>query len=198
MKQHVVENLIAQLNCLSRVSALENAPETQSLAKSLVDTLRYRLTRRDQIVQGGTELAMVESFLRTVALRFEDRFELVITGRALIERRLVPHYVLMTFIENAVYHAFASTDRIRRLTIHAVNRPCVGEGEGTLEVRISDNGIGFVPTDEIVGPNPDAEYGTIASTVHRLSAHYGKPSLQIESRPGEGSTVTITLAGDHE
>ena len=74
MKVHVAENLIAQCNSLSRVAALENAPRTQRLLKSVSDALRYRASRHDQLVRGRDEIAAATAFLDVFSLRFEDRF----------------------------------------------------------------------------------------------------------------------------
>ncbi|TVR03618.1 MAG: hypothetical protein EA403_06640 [Spirochaetaceae bacterium] len=187
MKRHVAEHLVGQLNALSRVATLENAHESQRMAKSLADALRYRVTRRDQVVRGATELAAVDALLSGVALRFGEQLESVINGRSLVEPLFLPHGAIMHFVENAIFHAFPNSEPPMRISLEAV--PYL---EG-VRIVISDTGVGFSVTPELVEPRADADYGTIASTAWRLLVHYRMPVLRVESSTGSGTRVELNL-----
>lgn len=190
MKRHIAEHLVGQLNALSRVAALENAPETQRIAKSLADALRYRATRLGQVVRGATELSAVDALLWGVAVRFGEQLEWAITGRDLVEPLFLPHGAIMHFVENAVFHAFPNLDPPMRITVDATAH------SGGVRVVITDTGVGFRPAQEQVEPRADADYGTIASTAWRLGEHYGTPVFRVESAVGAGTRVELTLPGD--
>ena len=187
MKLHVAEHLVGQLNALSRVATLENAPASKRIAKNLADALRYRVTRRGQVVRGATELAAVDALLSGVALRFDEQLEWTIGGRELIEPLFLPHGAIIHFVENAVFHAFPNPEPPMRITVEATS------DAGSVRIEITDTGVGFPATPQQVKPRVDADYGTIASTAGRLREHFHKPVVRVESRVGGGTRVELTI-----
>ncbi|MCX7824702.1 MAG: histidine kinase [Verrucomicrobiae bacterium] len=81
-------------------------------------------------------------------------------------------------LHNAVKHAAASKIELRIVI-----------ADGCLRVRIADNGKGFSTSNRIAGNG-------LANMRHRLAAVGGE--CQIESQPGQGTTVTLTWPLTHE
>ncbi len=190
MKLHVAEHLVGQLNALSRVATLENAPASKRIAKNLADALRYRVTRHDQVVRGATELAAVDALLSGVALRFGEQFGWEIRGRDLIESLFLPHGAITHLVENAVFHAFPNPEPPMRISVEAA--PYIGG----VRIVIADTGVGFSVTPQLVEPRADADYGTIASTAWRLLVHYRMPVMRVDSSTGSGTRVELNLPHD--
>ena len=82
-------------------------------------------------------------------------------------------------LNNVVKHAAA---RQAKLTV-------LRQG-AEVALRVADNGLGFDPTNALAGGTASGSYG-IASMRERAEALGGQ--LRIDSAPGEGTTITVTL-----
>jgi len=187
LKDHFVRNLISQLNCVSRVAAMENAGQTQRLIKSLTEIVRYKEAATDKLIKAETELRAVDHLMTVFHVRFGDLLHFQRQGWELAADLYLPHYAIMTFVENAMYHAFGDSENDWHLAVAFML-----QGPDVL-ASISDNGSGFFPKALVTD---GTQYGTIASTQMRLEALYGADAVKLESEPGRGTRVTLRLRND--
>jgi len=96
---------------------------------------------------------------------------------SLVRRQI--YRIAQEALNNVVKHAAA---RQAKLTVL-----CQGTD---VALRVADNGQGFDPTDALGGGAASGSYG-IASMRERVVALGGQ--LRIDSAPGEGTTITVTL-----
>jgi two-component sensor histidine kinase len=145
---------------------------------------RSTLAAEAQEVALSEELELLRLYTEIETVRFGERLRVDLSIEPGTERVLVPHLLLQPLVENAIRHAVA-----RR-------------GEGRIEVRseakgsppflvleVRDNGTGLAP-----GWRERAEGVGLANTRARLGALYGASHrFELDSRPGEGLTVRISL-----
>jgi two-component system LytT family sensor kinase len=133
------------------------------------------------------ELEHVQRYLRLEQARFRG---LQVTVEVEVEAMdaVVPAMSIQPLVENAVRHGVeqrAGTGRIR----------IVGAGvNGDVELRVEDDGVGIEP-ERVAAVLSGAGGGIGLSNVDaRLRATFGeKYALRIESEPGQGTTVVMTV-----
>lgn len=175
MKRHFLENLILELNCISRVAAMENAHQSQKLIKWLIDNIRYKTGREGQILKVKEELEAADNLFKMFKIRFGDAFEYNIDVDPISLDVYIPHYTLMAFVENCLYHAFENKEGLWQVKID------IHRLENNLLITIKDNGIGFECENVMHLDVHTREYGTIPSTIYRLIDYY-----QVEPRISSG------------
>lgn len=86
----------------------------------------------------ATEVEILQKYLETQKLRFEDRFEfsVEIEDAMMLENAMIPPMITQPFIENAIEHG----------QLHTIDggfiRIVFSKQNGMLEIKIEDNGIG--------------------------------------------------------
>ncbi len=194
MKQHESERFIADLNTVSRLCAVENYGDARSILKLMTEVLRYEYHRRFQLVPIGTELRAAEDFLSLYTARFADRLVSSVSNPEDGTVSFVPHYTVLTFVKNSLYHAFTGTEPPWRVSIR------VEDYQNQTTIVISDNGCGFDPSLYVgldrspIEQGSDTDYGSIPSTVARLASYYGdRYSLDVQSTSETGTQVVISV-----
>ncbi len=86
----------------------------------------------------ATEVEILQKYLETQKLRFEERFEfsIDIEDQMMVENAMIPPMITQPFIENAIEHGQLHT--IDGGFIHVI----FSKNKDMLEIRIEDNGIG--------------------------------------------------------
>jgi tetratricopeptide (TPR) repeat protein len=86
----------------------------------------------------ATEVEILQKYLETQKLRFEDRFEfsVEIEDKMMLENAMIPPMITQPFIENAIEHGQLHTIEGGFIKI------VFSKKEEMLEIRIEDNGIG--------------------------------------------------------
>ena len=164
---------------------------------SLSQLFRLVLNRGDGIVTVRTEAELLKQYLHIQKMRFGKRlsYEIEMDDTILDER--IPKLILQPFVENAVVHGFEKTDAFYTLSV-------TGKKEGnTMIFGIRDTGVGM--SGEQVRAIWEAEDASryrsrgigryaIKNVKERLELIYrGNYSLDIESREGKGTAVTILV-----
>ena len=127
--------------------------------------------------------------------RFGDRFDLEMAVAEEAETLTIPNLLLQPLVENAITHGFQGLDRRGLIRVTA-------ETAGDmLTVRVEDNGCGIAPerlTDIRQAMEKDAgraeKYFALVNVAARLRSRYGgRASIDLSSRPGEGTEVVIRV-----
>lgn len=128
------------------------------------------------------ELRHVNAYLALEKRRFQDKLQVVTDIGA--TSFLLPPLTLQPIVENAVRHGVTAREEGGTVTITSAERP------GCWEITVADDGVGFAQN---APPNGDAQrHIGIENVRSRLAGQCGG-TLEIESRPGGGTRVTITL-----
>lgn len=127
------------------------------------------------------ELDHVKTYLKLEKMRFED--DLLVEYDIQATDFKVPPLSVQPLVENAVKHGVCKKPgggTVTLLTRELANR---------FEVVVRDDGVGFDPA---VAPSDGREHVGIRNVRQRLWAMCGA-SLAVESSPGQGTTVTISI-----
>ncbi|MCL1798998.1 MAG: histidine kinase [Eggerthellaceae bacterium] len=153
----------------------------------------YRRTLEDSadLILFSREIEQTLRYFSFEVARFgEDRVGIEVEVDPEVEDMLVPPFLIQPLVENAVRHALPSTGK---LDIEVVGK---AQGED-VRVYVRDNGVGMSKEtcESILNPKSTTGLGIAVGNVSdRIKGHFGPDaSMQVESQPGVGTTVTLTL-----
>ncbi|MEJ2085469.1 MAG: histidine kinase [Acidobacteriota bacterium] len=178
---HFLFNALNSIASLIETQDNDHAYRTTELLGSLLRTIL------DHSHEASTTLAEEVEFVRRYVeverVRFGDRlsFEVEIADDCLDRR--VPALILQPIVENSVKHAVVPTQSPVQICLRCELR------ERTLELRVEDDGPGFPQLRGAQSRGLGLE-----NVRRRLELIHGKSAqLDIESTPGERTTVSIRL-----
>ncbi len=190
MKQHEYTLVLSGLNRVSRLTTVGKADNARELIALLVSVLRYRHSRKGQLVPVSAELEAVGNFSALVRECFGNSLDLRVSapedGGGEV---FIPHYAIMTFAENSLLHAYDEEIAVWRLNVSVVAH------DGSISVEVSDNGRGFHAEEYLNGKaDSDSDYGSLGSTLSRLESYYGdRYTISVDSSPDTGTAVSLSL-----
>ena len=187
-------------NTLNTIASLTRTDPIQArdLLREFSTFYRQTLENSDSLIPLSRELEQTRRYLRFEHARFgEDRIverELILDG---CDDVLMPAFLIQPIVENAVRHAMRDEGPLH-IDIHATT-----EGDDVL-ISVTDDGLGMdadvarrliSDASETVH---DPAMGTgvaLRNVAERVERFYGIGSgIEIMSKPGEGTSVTIRLA----
>ncbi|WP_219837843.1 sensor histidine kinase [Paenibacillus sp. R14(2021)] len=188
------------LEAITGIAVVEKQERIKAMTRSLSSIFRYSIKGASEVPL-SEEIRMIESYIRIQQIRFADRFAVhyELAAEALAYR--VPKMILQPLVENAVYHGFEPTLREGELWI----RGFVAD-DGTLVIRIEDNGMGIprdrleevrgmvaAPVSGLQEPSEQKSIGLV-NVNNRIQLMFGSEcGLRIESAEGEGTKVELTI-----
>ena len=191
LAQSQLEVLKAQLhphflfNTLHAISTLtyHDAAAANRMLARLSDLLRMTLEQAGaQEVRLRQEMEFLEKYLEIQQTRFEDRLHVSVSVEPETLDALVPSLVLQPLVENAIRHGIAPRRDGGRVEVRA------GRANGTLEIRVRDDGPGLP-----AGRAPRGGLG-LANTRSRLTHLYGeRHHFDVRNHPAGGVEVTLTV-----
>ncbi|MBO4298477.1 MAG: sensor histidine kinase, partial [Clostridia bacterium] len=163
-----------------------------NMVTSLSTFFRNSLNRGEDIISLRAELNQAKSYLEIQQIRYSDILAYSIDVPEGIQDCAVPKLILQPLIENALYHGIKNRRGRGAIEI-------TGETDGDdLLLRVKDNGAGM-DAGQLArlqsGVYQENHSGLGIKNVHqRIRLYCGEPyGLAFESRPGEGTTVTVRL-----
>jgi signal transduction histidine kinase len=175
-------------NTLNSIAALiaEDPHAAEDVVTRLADVFRYALTSTEaDTVRLGDELAFVRSYLAIEQVRLADRLRIDEQIAPGLDRTFVPPLLLQPLVENAVRYAIAPRTQGGTITI------CARRDGDSLVLVVADDGPGFTP-----GGLPQGHGVGLESVRERLRLAGTGHSLQLDTAPGQGTRITITLPAD--
>jgi two-component system sensor histidine kinase LytS len=157
----------------------------EELIEDLADLFRHSFKPSRDFIALGEELNLVETYLRVEKVRLGDklRFNKAVTPEALAVR--IPALTVQPLVENAVKHGIGNLPEGGQITLSAAVK------DGRLNIAIADTGAGL---PEAPLPQVFTRGVGLSNINERLSALYGAQSrLRIDSRPGQGATVSFAI-----
>jgi LytS/YehU family sensor histidine kinase len=178
IEPHFLFNTLASIDQLIRT----DPPRASKMQQSLI---RYLRSAMPQMREGrrptlGQQVGLCTAFLEIMAVRMEDRLQVVINVPEGLKSAVFPSMMLQTLVENAIKHGLEPKTEGGRVEIRAE------VVDGQLAVHVLDTGLGFAPKGEGgVG---------LANVRERLAALYGeRAELVISVPPAGGTCATIQV-----
>ena len=181
---HFVYNALAAV-----ASYIHSRPEeARELLTDFAEFTRYAFRRERPHVHLADELTYVEKYLRLEHARFGERLHVRLEVAPEILQAVVPVLSLQPLVENAVRHGVEPRTGTAHITI--VGRDLGGD----VELRVSDDGPGLDAAAARAALNGSGGGIGLPNVHSRLQATFGPGyGLEIESTPGDGTTVVMTL-----
>lgn len=163
------------------------------MTKALAKTFRYCIGK-ENIVSVRKEIDHIRDYVQIQNFRYGDRLSvLYYIDDAIMDCRMIK-FILQPVIENAVNHGVEPKKGKGVVTVIG------GIKEGEIEFRMIDNGVGM-DSGQLDKINQDlaAQHETsdgigLINVDMRLKLYYGKEyGIQVESRQGEGTQVTVRM-----
>lgn len=165
--------------------------EAAHVVKKLADYYKNSLSSSEEIISIETEIQIAADYLELQNIRYGERFTYEIHVDESVKKEYIPRLTLQPLIENAIYHG------LKYKPDWGTIRTNVTLSDEKVIITVEDDGIG-IPEErlnEIRSFTEKAEkHFGLYSVNHRLLLYYGEHSqLQIDSRYGEGTRITIEI-----
>jgi len=175
--------LFNTLNAITVLVRQQKGKDAEQMLGHLSDLLRGVLEDVDvQEVSLRRELEYLQLYLAIEQVRFPDRLRVEISADSATQEASVPQLILQPIVENAIRHGIGRSSSAGRILISASTI------NGTVELRVQDDGPGL-------SPNDSSEEGIgLANTRARLQQLYGQDArLEIENCDRGGVVVTMNI-----
>lgn len=161
----------------------------------LSDILRFALDAGEKMATVREEIGILESYAAIQKIRYEERFEYACACEPGLEEKYVVKLLLQPLIENCFMHGLSADGGVLRVDIRLFAQ------EGQLCIRVADNGAGMDGAKlrevrESLTESAMERRGHIGlyNVNKRMKLIYGEEyGLQIDSAPGEGTTILLRL-----
>ncbi len=190
--------IVNTLEAIRMKLLLQGDEESAEMLLCLAESLQTYSREPYRLVSLSEELTFLHRYLLLQNYRMVHPIAFTVDAEDAILQEQIPKFVLQPLIENAIIHGFRPKIKEPKLTL-SFRR----QGE-ILTVKIADNGLGL--DEETLGQlrsrmkaaKPDLHRGGrsigLMNVYWRLKLLYGQDSdLSIESAPGVGTTIHITL-----
>lgn len=178
-------------------SILKQETETARILESFAILMRKNIQWNRDFVTVEDECDNVRRYLEIQKYRFGDRLEYYLHVQEECKMRLIPKFVIITFVENACVHGIEKSVEGGSITI------VISEDENDLYFEIMDEGSGMEQEElrnlSALVEQADIEYIQkaeksigIVNTVVRMHQYYGqRVQIDINSAAQEGTEVCI-------
>ena len=184
LEPHMLFNTLANLRALIAL----DPPAAQHMLDRLDGYLRATLgASRATLHPLADEFALLTDYLELMAVRMGPRLRTTLDLPEPLRAWPVPTLLLQPLVENAIKHGL---------------EPCIDGGGidvsaaragDRLTLVVHDSGVGFEPAQAAAA---GTHFG-LTQVRERLAAAYGaRAHCAVESAPGAGTTVTVTLPLD--
>lgn len=198
--------LFNTLNVISGMAELEEASITDRMIRSLSSIFRYNLQTTADLVPLSREMNAVRDYMYLQQMRFGERIRYTEKTDPEIdpESLHIPPLLIQPLVENAIIHGLYDREENGRVTLSVSM-----ESPDLLRICVSDNGTGMEEAaleklraavresgKKKRSGVPEGErrvgigLGNLAVRLKRLGPSAG---MTIESRPGEGTKVTLLV-----
>ncbi len=173
-------------NTLNSVSSLVrfDPDMARDMIVKLANILRRLLRTGDNFVQLREEFNFIDDYLDIEVIRFgRDKLKVIKELEPASLNVLVPTMILQPLVENSIKHGLSP--KIEGGSIYLRSRL----HGGRLIVEVEDDGVGIVADSVLSGTGIG-----MANVKERLNVLYSDAAgLEVESHPGQGTIVRVTL-----
>lgn len=181
------------LDSIKWLAAIQNVNNICDMASSLINLLKYNISRSDSSVTLAEEIESVNNYIKIQKCRYGDIFSV---QYEIMEETLsckVLRFILQPIVENAIFHGFENMDGDGVIIIRSFF-----ENENLI-IEVEDNGVGMDGeslANIIVDHNRKDKFSGIGlrNIEERIKLYFGeKYGLSFQSSLNKGTKVTITL-----
>ena len=201
--------LFNTLETIRMQAVVRKEKEIADLTKMLARILRRSIQTASALQSVHSEMQLIRDYLTIQDYRFHDRMRYEMEEDESTSNWLMMPLLIQPLAENAIIHGLKEVQKggIIRVTTRAVYAAMAGEKpKGNPEedlcllVTVSDNGPGMSAAElaelkeRLLTEEDSAEHIGLSNVSQRIRLKYGAPyGLEIESEPGQGTRVTLTL-----
>ncbi|WP_374409700.1 sensor histidine kinase [Hydrogenophaga sp.] len=190
LEPHMLFNTLANLRALIAT----DPPRAIQMLDRLNDYLRATLRGSRTDAAAGThtladECARLNDYLELMAVRMGPRLAFGFELPPDLQACPVPPLLLQPLVENAIRHGLEPRVDGGRIDVRARR-----DGQ-RLTLEVADTGVGMNP-DAIQAPR-DGGFGLAQVRERVASLTDGNGRIEIDSRPGAGTTIRLTLPLNH-
>lgn len=191
--------LFNTLNVIGGMANLEGAGTTEQMIKALSSLFRYNLKNQAKEVLLSQELKVSEDYMYLQKMRFGDRVKYIVNCDVDADNVMVPTFTLQPIIENSIIHGISPKVEGGTVSVD------VSRKDDQLFIAIKDTGKGMDAEtlsklhESLEGKENNTLGIGVGNIYRRIKAMYDGADMTIDSREGEGTTITIKipyLAGD--
>lgn len=192
---HFLYNTLASIIWMAEGKKNE---EVVLMTASLARLLRQSISNEDELVSIGQEIEYARGYLTIQKMRYKDKLEFRIEVEPSILNIRLIKLVLQPVIENAIYHGLKYKESRGLLLVKGFMK------NGNAVLQVIDDGVGMdQETLDHIYERHKVDYHSngvgIYNVQKRLQLYYGNEyGIVYESKPGEGTTATITIPGQQE
>jgi two-component system LytT family sensor kinase len=176
-------------NALTAVAnSIHTSPdEARELLTEFSEFIRYAFARERPYVTLADELQYVEKYLRLEQARFGDRLQVRVQVAPEVLHTRIPALSVQPLVENAIRHGL-------EMGIGGSVQIVASDYDREVELRVSDDGAGMPPERAAAALEGRTDGIGLANVHRRLQTTFGEQyGLEIESQPGGGTSVVMTL-----
>lgn len=183
------------LETMAGIAEMEDCPQVSQLSYSLSKIFRYSLNTRDAFSTVSKEIEHLKNYTYIMDVRMHGQVEYRYEVDAAVLSDSVPRLSIQPLVENSLNHGLKNKAGSKIVVISAK------AVEENLVISVADNGVGMdaETMNRSLAANDIRDSGKGNSIgLHNINARlkllHGDPyGLLIESIPGEGTRVTMTL-----
>ena len=188
---HFLYNTLETINWMAKLNKMD---DISNMVVAISNLMRISINNKRCIITVGEELHYVADYLYIQHVRYKDRLKTLIDVDPSLYGLTIPKLLLQPLVENAVIHGIEKKKSGGFIEV-------TGRRDANLLIfSVKDNGAG-IPEEKLAHileekENQDQGHTSLGLiTVHRriqflFGFEYG---LQIDSKPGSGTTVWVRL-----
>jgi two-component system sensor histidine kinase YesM len=200
--------LQAQINPHFLYNVLENIrmsaeshqdEETAQMVYTLGKYMRYNLGKDNPRIPLIEEISHINDFLDIYKMRLKDHLHVEIFTYTEIDQLYCPKFILQPIVENSLKHGFNGSG-CGTLSISVIDAP----EEKSVLLQIKDDGVGIEESEfqalikslhsTEANISEEGEHVGLKNVYDRLVSYFNDPDIMtIESKPNQGTTVTLRL-----
>lgn len=190
--------LFNTLNVIAGAANLEGAETTEQMIEALSSLFRYNLKTQAKETILAQELKTSRDYMYLQKMRFGDRVEFETDCEVDENKVIVPTFTFQPLLENAIIHGISPRVEGGKVTIH------VRAKENRLFIDVADTGVGMdeETLSKVIGKLEGGEDTPLDEDIvgiglgninRRIKGMYEEGRIEIDSAPGRGTTITITI-----
>lgn len=186
---HFVYNVLNSIKIMADIQKIEGISEMASTLGTLLKEISKGSAEKITLRR---ELELLESYLYLQKIRkcglLTVKYD--IPDESVLDC-MIPRFTLQPLAENAIYHGL---DQVGRMGIITISITC---REGDVVIVLSDNGAG-IPKERMetllsaeIARGEELTHVGLVNVDKRIKLFYGRGGLEIDSVPGESTSVTV-------
>lgn len=174
--------------------------EVIAITRALSDFYRISLSDGRDWITLSQEEEHLRGYLTIQKIRYRDILDYEIHIDPKLKNEMILKLSIQPLVENAIYHGIKNRRGGGRIQVE------VSQKAQSLQVHVSDNGIGMAPSQleslraTLSGREPSADSGFgLFSVDQRIKLYYDQPQgLKVDSTLGEGTAISFSVPLNHQ